>query len=58
MSSLHLLKIGDKLHIISWSRRVAVRVVVERMSDASLRALDNVALRKVVCVTCCALCSL
>jgi hypothetical protein len=44
MSSLHLLKMGDELHVISGSGRIAVRVVV--MSDA----LDNV-----VCIMCCAL---
>jgi hypothetical protein len=43
---------GDKLHIISGSGRIAVHVVVERMSDASPHALDNVAPHEVVCIMC------
>jgi hypothetical protein len=57
MSSLHLFKMGDKLHIISGSGRIAVHMAMERMSGASPHALDNVALREVVCIMCCAMCS-
>jgi hypothetical protein len=47
MSTLHLLKMGDKLHIISGSRRISVHMGVERMT-ASPCTLDIVALHKIV----------